>query len=151
MLTLSQLCNVSRPGKACKRVGRGPGSGLGKTCGRGHKGAGSRSGYKRRITYEGGQFRLFMKLPCRGFTNARFKKRYHQINLRQLDAIFTDGDVVNLETLVQKGYLCGKTYGVKLLGDGELHKQVRIELDAISDAARTKLQHAKISFAVARD
>jgi len=87
MISLSQLSNTSRPKQKCRRVGRGPGSGLGKTCGRGEKGAGARAGYKRRLGYEGGQFRTFMKIPQRGFNNARFRKAYDTINLGQIDAI----------------------------------------------------------------
>lgn len=151
MLTLAQLKNTSRGRQARKRVGRGPGSGTGKTCGRGQKGMGSRSGVKQRYTYEGGQFRLFMKLPTRGFSNGRFRKKFHTINLSQIDYMYEDGEVVSLETLVLKGYLCGKTFGVKLLGDGELHKQVKIELDDISESAKTKLTHAKIPFAITRE
>lgn len=150
MKGLSQLKNICRGRKASKRVGRGPGSGKGKTCGRGQKGMGSRSGYTRRYTYEGGQFRLFMKLPTRGFSNGRFRKRLHTINLGQINEMFEEGDLVNLESLVSKGYLCGKTFGVKLLGDGELLKQVRIELDDISESAKSKLLHAKIPFMIAR-
>jgi large subunit ribosomal protein L15 len=148
---LANLQNKTRPYKARKRVGRGPGSGTGKTCGRGQKGMGSRSGYTRRYTYEGGQFRLFMKLPTRGFTNARFKQRFHTINLDQIDAMYEDGETVNLETLVEKGYLCGKTFGVKLLGNGELHKKVTIELDDISESAKEKLTQANISFSIAHE
>ena len=87
MFTLGSLKNTTRPRKSVKRVGRGLGSGLGKTCGRGEKGAGARSGYKRRHTYEGGQFRTFMKIPQRGFSQARFRKPYHVINLFQISQI----------------------------------------------------------------
>lgn len=128
------------------RVGRGPGSGLGKTCGRGEKGAGSRSGYKRRHTYEGGAMRIFMKLPTRGFTNARFKQRLDSINLGQIDAVYEDGEVVNIETLKLRGFISGPTYGVKLLGDGELTKKVTIELQAYSETAVEKLEAAKITY-----
>src|SRR6202035_5633980 len=100
MLTLGNLKNSTRPAKNVKRVGRGLGSGLGKTCGRGEKGAGARSGYKRRHTYEGGQFRMFMKMPIRGFSNARFRKEYEAINLGQIDKLFENGEEVNLGTLI---------------------------------------------------
>src|SRR5437762_3354277 len=98
MFSLESLKNTSRPRKNVKRVGRGLGSGLGKTCGRGEKGAGSRSGYKRRHTYEGGQFRLFMKTPIRGFNNAQFCTEYEPVNLGQLNAMYEDGEVVNVAT-----------------------------------------------------
>lgn len=143
---LSTLKNTDRPYKRRKRVGRGPGSGLGKTCGRGEKGAGSRSGYKRRTGYEGGQFRTFMKIPIRGFNNARFRKAYDVVNLGQIDAAFSDGDVVNLQSLVDKGFLSGLSYGIKILAKGELNKKVTLEVAAISDAALEKLKKGNVPF-----
>ncbi len=143
--TLSQRLKRKRT-----RVGRGPGSGLGKTSGRGEKGAGSRSGYKRRHTYEGGGMRFFMKLPTRGFTNAEFQKKLDSINLKQIDDVFNDGDVVNIETLKGKGFISGPTYGVKLLAHGELTKKVTIELDAYSQAAIEKLEAAKIAYKITK-
>lgn len=149
MFSLSNLKNTTRYRAAPKRVGRGPGSGLGKTCGRGQKGAGSRSGYKRRYGYEGGQFRTFMKMPQRGFSNARFRRPYDSVNLGQLEFMFEDGDVVNLETLCHKGFLSGLSWGLKILGKGELTKKVTIEADAYSESAREKLLQAKIEFKLA--
>jgi len=148
MLKLNNLKNTKKERKGRKRVGRGIGSGMGKTCGRGEKGAGSRSGYKRRLGYEGGQFRLFMKLPIRGFSNARFRKVFDTINLGQIEKLYNDGDIVNEETLRQHGYINGKIVGVKVLGKGELTKKVTINVDAISSGARDKLQKAKIPFTV---
>lgn len=146
MLTLGSLKNTARPRKNVKRVGRGLGSGLGKTCGRGEKGAGSRSGYKRRHTYEGGQFRMFMKMPIRGFNNARFRTEYEAINLAQINAMYEDGEVVNPKTLAERGYLKGRNQLVKVLGNGELKKKVKIEADAFSESAKEKLHQAKIEF-----
>jgi large subunit ribosomal protein L15 len=146
MITLNTLKNASRPYKKNKRVGRGPGSGLGKTCGRGEKGAGSRSGYTRRLGYEGGQFRTYMKLPVRGFNNNAFKKTYETINLGQISNIFNDGDIVSLETLLQKGYLNGRPGPLKILGDGTLTKNVRIHANAVSESAREKLVQDKVEF-----
>lgn len=148
MRTLDQLSNCSRPRKNSKRVGRGIGSGKGKTCGRGEKGAGSRSGYKRRLGYEGGQFRTFMKMPIRGFSNARFRRALDAINLGQIDAMYEDGEHVCFETLVMKGFLSGLSYGIKILGNGELNKKVTIEAEAFSESARAKLQAAKLEFTV---
>jgi large subunit ribosomal protein L15 len=128
-----------------KRVGRGPGSGLGKTCGRGEKGAGARSGYKRRFGYEGGQFRTFMKIPQRGFNQARFRQAYDVINLYQIDSMFEEGEVVNLVTLAERGFISNKTYGIKILGHGELTKNLTIEAHAFSNSAREKLSAANIS------
>lgn len=150
MNTLDKLKNTTRPYKARKRVGRGLGSKLGKTCGRGEKGAGSRAGYKRRLGKEGGNMPLFMKLPIRGFSNARFRREYDVINLDQLNDIFQDGETVNIETLKARGFINGQTYGVKLLGTGELTKKVIIRVQAMSDSAREKLTHAKIDFEVTK-
>lgn len=146
MLTLGSLENTSRPRKNVKRVGRGLGSGLGKTCGRGEKGAGARSGYKRRHTYEGGQFRMFMKMPIRGFSNARFRKEYETINLSQIEKLFESGDKVNLGTLIERGFIKKRKSLIKILGNGELKKHVTIEADAFSKSAEEKLKHAKIKY-----
>lgn len=140
MNTLHTLQNSSRPKKSRIRVGRGSGSGKGKTCGRGEKGAGSRSGYKTRQGYEGGQFRLYMKLPERGFNNTRFRTSYESINLGQIEAVFDNGDTVNVETLRERGIINGsKRDGIKLLGNGELTKKVAIEVHAASETAKQKL------------
>jgi len=148
MTALNSLKDTHKQGKRYMRVGRGPGSGKGKTCGRGIKGMGARSGCKRRYTYEGGQFRLFMKLPTRGFNNARFRKELDAINLDQLEKMFNDGDTVNVETLIGKGFITAKTNGIKILGNGEFTKKVTIEAHAFSASAKKKLQEAGISFNV---
>lgn len=148
MFTLGTLKNTTRPRKSVKRVGRGLGSGLGKTCGRGEKGAGARSGYKRRHTYEGGQFRMFMKMPIRGFNNARFRKEYEAVNLSQINKMFEDGDTVNTQSLEERGFIKGRKVLVKILGNGELTKKVKIEADAFSKSATEKLNKAKIAFRV---
>ena len=146
MLSLNTLKNTTRPSKARKRVGRGLGSKLGKTCGRGEKGAGSRPGYKRRWGKEGGNMPLFMKLPIRGFSNARFRRAYDVVNLAQIEAVFEEGEVVDIHTLRAKGFISGKTYGVKLLGNGEVTKALQIHVQALSASAREKLTQAKIKF-----
>lgn len=145
MSTLATLRNTSRDWKRRKRVGRGPSSGMGKTSGRGHKGAGSRSGYKRRLTYEGGGLRLFQRLPTRGFTRGRFEKRLDTVNLAQIERAFADGETVNLETLRKHGFISGPSHGVKILGDGELSKKLAgFEVKAFSKAAREKIEKAGI-------
>lgn len=144
MINLSNLKNLTRPFKKVKRVGRGIGSGRGKTCGRGEKGAGARSGYKRRWGYEGGQFRTFMKIPERGFSNERFRRPYDVINLKQIEASFNDGETVNAQTLADKGFLSGVTYGIKVLGNGSLSKKVKLEVAALSATAQEKLNKANI-------
>lgn len=147
-MELHSLRNTSRPRQKSKRVGRGIGSGWGKTCGRGHKGASSRSGWKKRERYEGGQLPLYRKLPTRGFSNARFQRRYDSINLGQIDMLFADGETVSLATLHVHGFLKGTSYGIKILGDGELTKKVTIEAHAVSESARAKLEAAQIPFTI---
>lgn len=147
MITLNTLKNTVKR-KTRKRVGRGIGSGLGKTCGRGEKGAGSRSGWKRRDTYEGGQMRLFQKLPFRGFSNERFRRPLEVVNLSEIQNAYEDGETVNILTLAEKGLISGSIYGVKLLAKGDLTKKVTIELDAASNAAIEKLRHAKIKYSI---
>jgi large subunit ribosomal protein L15 len=142
MTSLNQLKNTNRPHKARKRVGRGIGSGTGKTCGRGEKGQGSRSGATQRLGYEGGQFRTFMKLPIRGFSNVRFQKRLDCINVSDIEKLYNDGDTVNLETLRERGYIDGKSYGIKILGNGDLTKKVTIEAVQASESAKEKIQKA---------
>ncbi len=147
MMPLHCLLNTSRPKKRRKRVGRGIGSGLGKTCGRGVKGAGSRSGYKTRTRYEGGQLPLYRKLPQRGFSNAAFRRpRFDCINLAQIEEIYHDGETVNLDTLYQKGYISGSSAGLKILGHGELTKKIKIEAQAYSASAEEKLKAGSFEF-----
>lgn len=147
-ITLDTLHNESRPFAKRKRVGRGQGSGLGKTCGRGQKGAGARAGYKTRAGYEGGQMRYFMKLPIRGFSNARFRRALHTVNISDIEATFEDGESVTIETLAERGFIKGRTYGVKILGNGQLTKKVTIEVDAVSESVREMLSAANIELTV---
>jgi len=146
MNTLSNLCDTSRKRKKSRRVGRGIGSGAGKTCGRGTKGEGARSGTKTRLTYEGGQFRAFMKYPERGFSNHNFKFRYDTVNLDQINDMFEDGETVNIESLKAKGFLSGKVKALKILGNGVLEKKVTIVAHSYSQTAKDKLAQAKIEF-----
>ena len=147
-MKLNELKNSSRPAKAPKRRGRGVGSKLGKTSGRGHKGAGSRSGWKSRARYEGGQMPLYRKSPQRGFTRGRFLKRLDSINLGDIENIFKDGDVVDIFTLRDKGFLKGTSYGLKILGHGELTIKVTIEAHAISASAKEKLDRTGVSYSI---
>lgn len=146
MRTLANLSNDTAKRKPRKRVGRGIGSGHGKTSGRGQKGAGARSGHTHRQSYEGGQVRLFQKLPTRGFTRGRWQKRLDEINLSQIEKLFQDGEEVTVETLREKGYLSGPSHGVKILGNGELTRKVTIKVNKISAGAVAKLEKASISY-----
>lgn len=144
---LENLQNPSRPKKRRKLLGRGPASGHGKTCCRGHKGAGSRSGWKMRAGSEGGNVPLYRKLPTRGFSNAQFARKYDAINLGQIDKIYEDGETVNLETLRDKGFLQGASYGIKILGEGKITKKLNFEVEALSKTAEKKLAKAGIKSA----
>lgn len=128
--------------KARKRVGRGPGSGLGKTCGRGHKGAGSRSGHSQKPGHEGGQMPLFRRVPKRGFSNALFRTVYAVVNVSAIDARFKDGDVVSAESLVKVGLIRNTATPVKVLGQGETKKKLSVTAAAFSDSAKTKIEKA---------
>ena len=117
-----------------KRVGRGPGSGLGKTSGKGHKGQNARSGGGVRPGFEGGQLPLFRRLPKRGFTNARFKTVYAVINLSDLNK-FEDGAVITPELLKDMGILKNQLDGVKVLGNGKLEKKLTVKANKFSATA----------------
>ncbi len=124
------------------RVGRGPGSGSGKTSGRGHKGAGARAGWRGRTLQEGGALPLFRRVPIRGFSNANFTVRYQVVNVGQLDALFADGAQVTGETLAQAGLADAGKGPVKLLGDGEVSRKLTVTIDAISASAARKITEA---------
>ncbi len=130
-----------------RRVGRGESSGLGKTCGKGHKGQKSRSGASIRPSFEGGQMPLARRLPKKGFNNAQFKTNYAIVNLSDLEAKFSDGDDVNEETLRACGLVKGVCDGVKVLGNGELTKKLSIAVDKVSGAAQEKIEKAGGSIA----
>ncbi len=141
------LSNLKGPvnRKKSRRVGRGESSGVGKTCGKGHKGQKSRSGASISPGFEGGQMPLQRRLPKKGFTNI-FKVRYNVINLKDLDR-FEPGAVITVESLKEKGLL--KRRGpVKLLSDGDVTAAYTIVLDRTSSAARKKIEAAggKVEF-----
>lgn len=123
-----------------KIVGRGIGSGVGKTSGKGHKGQNARSGGGVRPGFEGGQMPLYRRLPKRGFTNI-FAKKYVAVNVEVLDR-FNDGDVVTAETMLEKGIISKTLDGVKLLGRGEVTKKVDVKVAKISASAKEKIEKA---------
>ena len=127
---------------ARKRVGRGAGSGLGKTSGKGQKGQKSRSGASINPVFEGGQSPLFRRLHIRGFSNAKFKVRYATINLSDLNKFFNDGDVVTPELLKEKGIIKKQLSGVKVLGNGQLEKKLTVKVNRFSSSAVTKIESA---------
>jgi large subunit ribosomal protein L15 len=121
-----------------KRVGRGPGSGNGKTAGRGHKGAQSRSGYSYKRGFEGGQMPLHRRMPKRGFSNL-FRTEYAVVNLDQLDARFDKDATVTPETLREAGLVHGKRAPIKVLGRGEITKALTVHAHKFSGKAAEKL------------
>jgi len=137
MITLSNLKNNPGSRKKPKRVGRGSGSGMGKTCGRGQKGQKSRSGGKPHPWFEGGQMPLQRRLPKRGFTNI-FKKSYDLVNLRSLAELKVDG-ALTPQVLKEKG-LIRDLGAVKVLGDGDLTGAVEIHAHKFSQAALQKIE-----------
>lgn len=130
--------------KRRKRIGRGPGSGHGKTSGRGHKGAGSRSGFSGsiRATREGGQMPYFRRIPKRGFNNAVFTKRFAAINVSLLETRFQDGETVSPESLKGHGLIPNVQTPIKILANGELSKKLTVTAHQFSDAARAKIESA---------
>jgi large subunit ribosomal protein L15 len=123
-----------------KRIGRGLGSGHGKTSCRGHKGQKSRSGARIRPGFEGGQMPMQRRLPKRGFTNI-FKKEYDLINIRDLNK-FESNSILDIDTLKGAGLIKGAKDGVKLLGDGEISRPVEIKVHKASESARDKIEAA---------
>lgn len=126
---------------ARKRVGHGPGSGLGKTSGKGHKGQKARSGASINPVFEGGQTPLYRRLHKRGFTNAQFKTRYATINVSDLNR-FNDGDTVTLELLKEMGIIKKELSGLKVLGNGNLEKKLTIKANRFSSKAVSKIEDA---------
>jgi len=123
------------------RVGRGIGSGLGKTCGRGHKGWGQRSGAYRRPGYEGGQMPIYRRVPKRGFTNARFRTEYTTINVDELE-VFESGATVDLAAVLARGLTSLQAPLFKVLGDGKLTKALTVRAQRFSKSAVQKIQAA---------
>jgi large subunit ribosomal protein L15 len=124
-----------------KRVGRGPGSGNGKTAGRGHKGQKSRSGYSRRYGFEGGQMPLVRRIPKRGFTNI-FRVEFQVVNFRDLERVFSEGDTVSPESLIEKGLVRGGKRPIKVLADGDLSKKLVVRAHKFSGSARAGIEKA---------
>ena len=128
--------------KARKRVGRGPGSGMGKTSTRGEKGQKARSGASISAWFQGGQTPIYRRLPKRGFNNARFATLFATINLSDLDKYFNDGDVVTPEVLKERGIIKKQLSGVKVLANGELSKKLTVKAHRFSSTAVTKIENA---------
>ena len=138
-MKLDSLKPVKGSIKNRKRIGRGHGSGLGKSAGRGDKGAGQRSGFKKRSWFEGGQMSIARRLPMRGFTNI-FKKDFQIVNIDRI--AFLGLEQVNAQILKEKGLIRSALKPVKILGNGELNKKVHITATVFSKSAKHKIEKA---------
>lgn len=140
MLKLNNLAPAEGSRRQKKRVGRGPGSGRGKTATRGTKGARARSGYTNKPGFEGGQMPLQRRLPKRGFTNI-FKKQYVIISLDALNG-FAKGAVVDRSALLEAGLISDKDALIKVLANGEISTAITLDVDKVSSGARAKIEAA---------
>lgn len=139
------LSNLSpRPGAKhrTKRLGSGESSGLGKTCGKGHKGQKSRTGRNVRPGFEGGQMPIYRRLPRRGFSTAQFRDLIAVINVADLEKCFDDGDTVDIAALEKKNLLNHRFDKVKILGRGEISKKLTVQVNLASESAKAKLEQA---------
>lgn len=139
-MNLHELAPVMGSTHVNKRKGRGTGTGNGKTAGRGHKGQKARSGGKLRIGFEGGQMPLARRIPKRGFHNI-FAKPLESVNVSALEK-FEDGAVVDAKAMLDAGILSKCTYGVKILGNGEITKKLTVKASAFSESAKAKIEAA---------
>jgi large subunit ribosomal protein L15 len=133
-----QITSVAGKRKPRKRLGRGTGSGHGKTCGQGHKGSRSRAGAMRESLHEGGQMPMFRRMPKRGFSNFNFARRYEVVNVSQLER-FADDTAVGLQTLCDVGLVDSRDSRVKILGNGELTKRLQVAAHRFSKSAEEKI------------
>lgn len=140
-MKLHELTPAAGSKKDVKRIGRGAGSGQGKTAGKGHKGQKARAGRGMRPGFEGGQMPLQRRIPKRGFNNI-FAKEIAIVNVAALDQRFNDGDVVDVAALVKSGLVKKELDGVKVLGNGEITKKITVQANAFSDSAKEKIEAA---------
>ncbi len=141
-MRLDEILSAAGKYKKRKRVGRGIGSGMGKTSGRGHKGYGSRAGAKRRLGYEGGQTPMISRIPKRGFNNVNFAKEVQVVNISALEEKFEDGARVDGEALKAAKLIDDPKKIIKILGDGDLKKKFTVVASRFSASAREKIAQA---------
>jgi len=142
-MDLTEVRQLTTPRKYRKRIGRGPGSGHGKTSTRGHKGCGARAGGGARLLREGGQMPIYRRLPKVGFNNANFTTRYVVVNIGDLEEVFQKGDVVDPAELRKRRLVTGRAdVKVKILGDGELSKSLTVKAAKFSKSAEAKITAA---------
>ena len=140
-MKLHELSPAAGSKKEVKRIGRGAGSGQGKTAGKGHKGQKARAGRGMRPGFEGGQMPLQRRVPKRGFVNI-FGKEFSIVNVSALDQSIEDGAVVDIDALIEKGLVKKVLDGVKILGNGEISKKLTVQVNAYSEAAKQKIEAA---------
>jgi len=140
-MKLHELSPSEGSSKKNWRKGRGPGSGNGKTGGRGHKGQNARSGGGVRPGFEGGQIPMYRRIPKHGFTNYLFKKEYATINVEQLEK-YENGTVISLETLINDGVVRKELNGLKVLGNGNITKKLTVQATIFSASAKEKIEAA---------
>lgn len=140
-MKLHELSPAEGSKKDVKRIGRGAGSGQGKTAGKGHKGQKARAGRGMRPGFEGGQMPLQRRVPKRGFNNI-FAKEITGVNVSALDKVFNDGETVTVDALISKGLVKKALDGVKILGNGEISKKLTVQVNAYSDSAKQKIEAA---------
>ena len=140
-MKLHELSPAAGSKKEVKRIGRGAGSGQGKTAGKGHKGQKARAGRGMRPGCEGGEMPLQRRVPMRGFVNI-FGKEFSIVNVSALDQSFEDGAVVDIDALIEKGLVKKVLDGVKILGNGEISKKLTLQVIAYSEAANQKIEAA---------
>ena len=140
-MKVHELSPAAGSKKEVKRIGRGAGSGQGKTAGKGHKGQKARAGRGMRPGFEGGQMPLQRRVPKRGFVNI-FGKEFSIVNVSALDQSFEDGAVVDIDALIEKGLVKKVLDGVKILGNGEISKKLTVQVNAYSEAAKQKIEAA---------
>lgn len=138
-MNLDDVHRHAKKFKKRRRIGRGPGSGFGKTAGRGHKGQGSRAGFRQHPAFEGGRMPMIRRIPKRGFNN-RWALTVIAVNVAELDRLFDDGAEVSPETLAAKGRLNQKFDVLKILGDGELTKKFHVTAHRFSKTAQQKIE-----------
>lgn len=138
-MNITEITELAGADKRPKRRGRGRGSGLGKTAGRGHKGGGQRAGWGIRGLQEGGQMPTFRRLPKRGFSNVQFATRFQVVNVGDLDERFEAGAHVTAEALDQVGLIRHRRLAVKVLGNGSLSKKLTVDAAKFSASAREKI------------
>ena len=141
-MMIAEITSRGKRNQRPKRIGRGRGSGLGKTSTRGHKGEGARTGTRGHLLREGGQMLFFRRIPKRGFSNSRFRRAFQVVNVGTLEEAFENGAKVNAAVLAEAGLIRSAADPVKILGTGEVSKKFEVEATCFSTSAAMKITKA---------